>query len=265
MRWPLSALRLGRLAAHLALGALLAVLLLGEQRRGRRPRLAGLIRWWHRGVCRVLGVEVVVHGHPAPGPVLFVCNHVSWLDIPVLGSVVPARFLSKAEVRRWPFLGWLAARAGTLFLRRADRAAAEAAALEMLWTLRRGESIVLFPEGTTTDGRTVRRFRPRLFEAAVRAGAQVQPVALRFLADGRPAPDVPFLGEDAFLPHLLRLSRRPRIRAELTFLAPLAAREAPPARLAGRCEALVRAAVEQTPAAPPRMTRMPSGGILPRG
>jgi 1-acyl-sn-glycerol-3-phosphate acyltransferase len=265
MRWPRSALRLGRLAGHLALGALLAVVLLGERRRERRPRLAGLIRWWHREACRILAVQVVTHGHPAPGPVLFVCNHISWLDIPVLGSVVPARFLSKAEVRRWPFLGWLAARAGTLFLKRADRGAAEAAALEMVWTLRRGESVVLFPEGTTTDGTGVRRFRARLFEAAVLAGTPVQPVALRFLAEGQTDADVPFLGEDTFLPHLLRLSRRARIRAEVSFLPPLPAREAPPDTLAGRCEALVRAVVEQAPDAPPRMTHVPSGGILPRG
>jgi 1-acyl-sn-glycerol-3-phosphate acyltransferase len=233
--------RLGRLAAHVALGASLAALLLGKARRRRRPRL---VAWWHRRVCRVLGVEVVVHGRPAAAPVLLACNHVSWLDIPAIGGVVDTRFLSKAEVRGWALIGWLAARAGTLFVRRADRAATEATTLEILWSLRQGERVVLFPEGTTTDGSTVRRFRSRLFDAAVLADVPVQPVALRFLEGERLAPTVPFLGEDAFVPHLARLAGHAGLRVEVTFLEPFPARAAVRHTLAARCEAAVRAVVE---------------------
>lgn len=257
MPWLRRAWRLGRLAAHIALGALLAALLLGERRRHRRPRLVRLIAWWHRGACRALGVDVIVRGQPAPAPVLLLSNHVSWLDIPVLGGAAPTRFLSKAEVRGWPLLGWLAARSGTLFLRRADRAAAEAATLEMIWALRRGERVLLFPEGTTTDGTGVRRFRSRLIEAAVLADTPVQPVALRFVEGEGADRAVPFVGEDAFLPHLVRLAGRAAVRAEVTFLDPLPARSAPREMLAARCEAGVRAVVEGRESAAPRVTAPP--------
>jgi len=249
MPWLRSGLRLTRLGGHIALGVLLAGTVAGHRAWDRRPRLAGLVSWWLRVVCRVLQVKVTVHGHPATSPVLFVCNHVSWLDIPVVGGVVPARFVSKAEVRRWPLIGWLAARAGTLFLRRADRGAAQAAVLEMVWALRRGQNVVLFPEGTTTDGSVVRRFRPRMLEAALLAGTSVQPVALRFVDGDRPDPVVPFVGDDAFLPHLLRLSGRKTTRAEVTFLEPLAVRDTRGDALAARCETLVRGVIEGSPAA----------------
>jgi 1-acyl-sn-glycerol-3-phosphate acyltransferase len=232
---------------HVVLGAILAAALLRERRRDRLPRLAGLLRWWHRGACRALGVDVVAHGRPASAPTLFACNHVSWLDIPVLGSLVPGCFLSKAEVQGWPVVGWLARRAGTLFLKRGDRHAARAATLAMTWALRRGDNVVLFPEGTTSDGSGIRRFHARLFEAAVLAGVRVQPVALRFPAGDRgdrPDPLVPFVGDDALLPHLARLAGHPGPRAEVTFLEPLEARGADRAALAGHCEALVRSVVE---------------------
>jgi 1-acyl-sn-glycerol-3-phosphate acyltransferase len=256
MRWLRKAVRLGRLGGHLVLGAVLAALLLAGRGSARSPRRARLIRWWHRGACRALGVEVVVRGTPAPGPVLLACNHVSWLDILVLGAVVQTRFVAKAEVRGWPLLGWLAARAGTLFLKRGDRGAAEAATLEMVWALRRGASVALFPEGTTSDGRGVRRFRARLFDAAVLAGAPVQPVALRFRDGDRLCPRAPFVGDDDFVPHLVRLAGHGALRAELTFLEPVKGHSGQRERLAQQCEARVRAALEGPPAA-----RLPGGRL----
>jgi 1-acyl-sn-glycerol-3-phosphate acyltransferase len=240
---PRRVYRLARLALHLAAGTLLAALLLGARQRRSRPRMNRLLTWWHRGVCRILGVALTVRGRPSAAPALLACNHVSWLDIPVLASVVPGRFLAKAEVREWPLVGWLAARAGTLFLRRGDRAAARSALLEMVWALRRGDHVILFPEGTTTDGAGVRRFRDRLFEAAILAGAPVQPVALRFRDGDRTHPLVPFLGDHALVPHLARLVAAPRIDVEVTFAEAFSARGLSREALAARCEAFVRAAV----------------------
>jgi 1-acyl-sn-glycerol-3-phosphate acyltransferase len=127
----------------------------------------------------------------------------------------------------------------------------------MVWALRRGERVLLFPEGTTTDGTGVRRFRSRLIEAAVLADTPVQPVALRFVEGEGTDRAVPFVGEDAFLPHLVRLAGRNAVRAEVTFLDPIPARSAPREALAARCEAGVRAVVEAWESAAPRVTAPP--------
>lgn len=239
-------LRLVRLGLHLAVGAVLATVLTRPRRWPGPP--AAVVGWWHRRACRILGVRVRVTGAVPHGPVLLVCNHVSWLDIPVLASVLPGCFVSKAEVRDWPLIGWLAARAGTLFLQRGHRGAASEIRERMAWTLRRGWPVILFPEGTTTDGTHVRRFYARLFDAAVLAGAPVQPVAIRFSSGDRPSQTAPFIGDDAFVPHLLRLAGGPPVVANLTFLEPIPTAVGRDG-LASAAEASVRAIVEGAPAA----------------
>lgn len=210
------------LALHIA--AAFPIMLLCFRRPRPDARLQrGLFQWWLKGVCRILRVQVVKHGEPQTDS-LVVANHVSWLDIPVLASVWHGGFLAKEEVGDWPVIGWLVRHAGTVLIRRGCAASLGRAIDRLTERLRQGGGICMFPEGTTTDGRHLRRFQPRLFEAAIRVEARVQPVALRYFdAEGRLHPVAPFIGDDDFVSHLIRLLRGPALRVDLVFLPPLSA------------------------------------------
>ncbi len=176
---------------------------------------------WSRVLCGILGVRVVVEGHPHADAVLFVANHVSWLDIFCIASVCPTHFLAKREVADWPLFGWLSGRAGTAFIRRGGENGAGEASEQLTWRLRNGGRMLVFPEGTSTVGETVRRFYPRLFQSAILARCPVQAIALRYPWGKGLHPDVPFVGDATLLPHLWRLLGERRIVAELRFCAPL--------------------------------------------
>lgn len=162
----------------LATFLLLSLLVLG--RRVHDRALQGFARHWFRLVQRTFGVRQSVSGTPIEGPALVAANHVSWLDIVVLGTHLGACFVSKSEVANWPVIGWLARRGGTLFIHRGRHDSAERIAHDMTARLVRGERLLFFPEGTTSDGTQVRRFRNRLFQPAVQVSVPVQPVAVRY-------------------------------------------------------------------------------------
>ena len=174
--------------------------------------------WWSRGLCWILGVRLQTSGTLCQGPTFFVANHISWLDIFCIAAVCPTHFLAKQDVTAWPLFGWLCRRAGAAFIQRGHD---NGAAIEQLvWRLRQGERVLVFPEGTSTRGDTVRRFFPRLFQAAILARCPVQAIALRYLRDddvNSPHPVVPFVGDDELLPHLWRLLGEPKIAVELYF------------------------------------------------
>lgn len=216
---------------------------------------------WSRLLCRIIGVRIVVNGTPRAGAVLFVANHVSWLDIFCIATVCPTHFLAKREVADWPLFGWLSRRAGTAFIRRGGDNGAGEAAEQLAWRLRNGGRVLVFPEGTSTTGETVRRFFPRLFQAAIHARCPVQPIALRYPHPCGPHPNVPFVGDADFLPHLWRLLGERRIVAELWFREPLPTGGQTRNGLANRayaqiCAALSRPVGEQ----PSARTIAPVGG-----
>jgi len=240
--------RLARLMLHVVVGATLTALFGGRSAEGFvSPRYDRIVTWWLGKVRRILNVKVTVHGEPAAAPVLIAANHISWLDIPLLGGLTRSHFLSKQEVRQWPAVGWLAARAGTIFIERGGRNAAENAVERLIWHLKWGKSPAIFPEGTTTDGQRVRRFHPRLLSAAVYAGTAVQPVAIRYPGQTGPKAAVPFIDNAGFLEHALRLLGEDRIRAEVTFCTPIASKGLDRRTLASRAQAAVAAVVESDP------------------
>jgi 1-acyl-sn-glycerol-3-phosphate acyltransferase len=202
-----------------------ALVCLGAGLRGR-PVSARTMAHWSRLLCRILNVRIVRQGAPPPGTGLLVANHISWLDIFCIAAVCPSFFLAKQEVAQWPVFGWLTRRAGTAFIQRgADKGAREAAE-QLTWRLRQGDRMVLFPEGTSTPGRSVKRFHARLFQAAIHARCPVQAVALRYPARDEPGGInalVPFVGDDDFVSHLWRLLGEPSIPVELYFAEPLTA------------------------------------------
>lgn len=191
-----------------------------------RPRRDGTISCrplaiWSRLLCWIMGVRIAVTGQPQSGAILFVANHLSWLDIFCIAASCPTHFLAKGEVADWPLFGWLSRRAGTAFIRRGGDNGAGEAAEQLTWRLRNSGRVLIFPEGTSTTGETVRRFYPRLFQAAIHARCPVQPIALRYPHPNGAHPNVPFVGDAALLPHLWELLGEQQIRAELSFCEPL--------------------------------------------
>jgi 1-acyl-sn-glycerol-3-phosphate acyltransferase len=175
-------------------------------------------------MLQALQVEVRACGHlPAPdAALLVVANHVSWLDSYAINTVSTARFVAKSEVGGWPIIGTIAARFGTVFLKRGCPRAAARAVARLVEALCAGQPVAAFPEGTTSDGRGLLRFYPAMFQAAVQSGARVQPVAIRYRrADGTPSRAAAFVGDMAVLDSVRQLLREPRLIAELIFCAPL--------------------------------------------
>jgi 1-acyl-sn-glycerol-3-phosphate acyltransferase len=176
--------------------------------------------WLHASCCtglRRLQIDVQVAGSfPARG--LLVSNHMSYLDILVYSSIAPCVFVSKKEVRSWPIFGQMARMAGTVFIDRSRAADTHRVNSEMQQALAAGAVVVLFPEGTSSDGTAVLPFRPALFDAAVRAGETITPAHIGYeLSDGSPENDVGYWGPVSFVPHLLRLLSRRGVRARIQF------------------------------------------------
>lgn len=169
---------------------------------------------------RCLGFQVNLRGAIPEETVLLVSNHISWSDIPVLGGVVPLRFLSKAEVRSWPVIGWLAEQAGTLFIRRGG-GQTKAIRNQIAETLRKGESVLVFPEGTTTLGITVLPFHSRLLTAAIDAEVPIQPISIGYRRGRHPDPLAPFIGDDQFERHLVRMLREPAVCVDVILHEPV--------------------------------------------
>jgi 1-acyl-sn-glycerol-3-phosphate acyltransferase len=135
---------------------------------------------WAAALIDALGVEIEADlSHVVPGALL-VANHISWIDIYVINAVLPSAFVSKAEVRDWPLIGWLVARHGTIFLRRGSRGHARIIHAEIAAVLARGQHVAVFPEGTTSDGRSLLHFHAALLQPALAAGRPVLPVALSY-------------------------------------------------------------------------------------
>jgi 1-acyl-sn-glycerol-3-phosphate acyltransferase len=211
--------RLGRLALHLLKGVTIAGLVLPIVSHARRDHL---ICNWSGQLLKVLGVRLKAGPVPTHhGGALLVCNHVSWLDVYLIHAARRVYFVSKSEVRAWPVAGWLAHKSGTLFLergRRADTARINHAMRELMQS---GAWVAVFPEGTTGDGRELKRFLPSLLQPAVDLGCPIIPAALRYrtlAGDYSAAPA--YIDDISMLQSLCRIISEPGIIAELCFGEP---------------------------------------------
>jgi 1-acyl-sn-glycerol-3-phosphate acyltransferase len=181
------------------------------------------IRWWQGGLMRVFGFRLKRVGKPRAEATLFVANHCSWLDITLIHSQRALCFVAKSEIARWPLIGWLASRGGTIYHRRGSNESLNSVAQTMVAHLRRGDAVGVFPEGGaagTVDH--VRTFHARIFQTCYDADVPAQPVALRYVRDGQPAVSVAFRGEEKFFHNFLRLLGDPGCTAEVHFLEPVA-------------------------------------------
>lgn len=205
------------------------------------------IRNWSRVLMACCGVTIRIHGTPKrDGAVLWVANHVSWVDIFVMDSVRAVSFIAKSDIRKWPLLGWLVAGAGTLFIERGRRHAVRAVGHQMRERFARGEAVGLFPEGTTSTGLDVAPFHTSLFEPAVRAGVDIQPVALRFLHRGKRTTRYAFVGDQTLVHNLWNLLTATGTVVEVVFgpVTPAAeCAELGRVEVAARMERMIREAV----------------------
>jgi len=206
------------LAAHGARAAWILRFVYPRAAPRTRRRLA---RWWARALLAILGVRLRVSGKPPPArgeAAMIAANHVSWLDIFAIMSVRPARFIAKSEIRAWPFAGWIADRAGTLFVQRARRHDAARINARVHEALAQGDCVGLFPEGTTTEGDRLLPFHTSLFEPAIANSATVHPAAVRYEnADGTPCTHFAYVGEMTFLQSLARVIARRGVVARVDF------------------------------------------------
>ena len=250
MRRARAALRLARAVANGMHG--LAIVLFVFPRldeRGRRDR----IRTWSLATLRAMGIDLQAQGEPASGGSLLAANHVSWLDIMAIHAVVPsARFVSKADVKAWPLLSRLVDAAGTLYLERDRKRDALRVVHVMASALQQGQTVAIFPEGTTSTGHDLLPFHANLLQAAISTGTPVQPVALRY-SDATHAVSLAaeFVGATSLLQSLWRTACGEGLVVRLVFLPPVPAADAERRALAERLRSDIAAALERLQPARP--------------
>jgi 1-acyl-sn-glycerol-3-phosphate acyltransferase len=191
----------------------------GLSQQQRDPR----IRLWARTGLKRLRIELKVAGAPAQaGPMLLVSNHTSWVDILALLAVCPCRFVSKADVERWPLLGTIVTGGGTLYVKRESRRDAMRVVHRIAQALKDGDILAVFPEGTTSDGGSVLPFHSSLIQAAISADAPVQAVALQIVdgKSGRPSRAVSYMGDESLVGSIWRTLCARELCAVVTFGPP---------------------------------------------
>ena len=206
------------------------------------------IQHWSLKLLAICGVTVDIrHAMPGAMPMraLIVANHVSWLDIFVINALHPSRFVAKSDIRSWPVLGWLSAQAGTIFIARGRVRDVRRIFENLVHSLRDGEHVAFFPEGTTAAQGTLLPFHANLFEAAIDAGVPIQPLALRYLnAEAQLAHEADFIGDTTFAGSMLTILKSGRLRAELIVLPPIDSTGAHRRELAAAAQAVIGAALE---------------------
>jgi 1-acyl-sn-glycerol-3-phosphate acyltransferase len=233
------------LFGHLLIGAVTAHSLLPLLNRQDhiQTRTHAVVRWWNRRLVRILNLRLTIEGKISNRPTLFVANHISWLDIACLRSLLDVTFIAKQEIRRWPIVGGMATRVGTIFLARGSNHDTASAAERMTWALTQRQKLLVFPEGTTTDGREVRHFHARLYQAAIRTHACVQAIALSYPHTDGVHPAAPFLDDDNLARHLWRVLAEDSLAVKIAFCAPLPAAGQQRRALANRTRAQVCEAI----------------------
>lgn len=188
---------------------------------GRRT----ILRWWSTKLLRILNATTRVEGAvPAAHErgTMIAANHVSWLDIFLISSVRPTRFIAKGEIRDWPIAGWIADRAGTLFIRRDQWRETTRINEKVHAALAQGDCVGLFPEGFTTEGDTLLKFHSALLEPAVANSAHVHPAAIRYEhPDGTLAREISFMGDRTLFESISLIIGQRAFTASIAFAAPI--------------------------------------------
>jgi 1-acyl-sn-glycerol-3-phosphate acyltransferase len=212
-----AALRLLRGLWHIAAGLCLIALCFPRLSQAQRQ---ARVQAWALKLLHSWNIGLQVRGQPqAQGPLLLVCNHLSWLDISVIHAALYCRFVSKSDIRHWPVLGPLATGAGTLYIERSKRQDARRMVHDMAQAMTAGDVVSVFPEGTTGNGKALLPFHANLIQSALLAQAPIQPVGLRFVdtRTGKPTQAPAYAGADTLMASVWRTLQAPSITAVLHF------------------------------------------------
>ncbi|MFT4765891.1 MAG: 1-acyl-sn-glycerol-3-phosphate acyltransferase [Oleispira sp.] len=189
----------------------------------QRRKIAGSL---YRNCYKALNIQLVITGSPTSEPALWVCNHISWLDILLLAGNNCVDFVAKSEVANWPVIGGVIRRTGTLFIDRDNKFKAYRALPELQQRLESGTSVLIFPEGTTSTGESCLPFKPMLYQAAIRSNMLIQPVSLCYQhMDGSLCTDVAFIGDDEFSVSFKQILNKTQIIAHITYLPAMKAEQ----------------------------------------
>ncbi|MEW5878932.1 MAG: lysophospholipid acyltransferase family protein [Pseudomonadota bacterium] len=234
MRRALAPLRVAALLAHIVAGLLLTTLAFPWLAQPARNRI---VRGWSRVLLALCGVKLRKSGRaldhaiartgvePHNAGRLILSNHISWIDVFAILACVPGRFVAKSEIGRWPLVGWLVTLVGTLYIERGRRHAVAAINHKVRDKLKAGETVAVFPEGTTTAGDRLLAFHSNLIAPAIEVGGEVWPVALRYTERGAPSAATAFVGDMALVNSLWNTLLARGLEVEVAFLPPLSARE----------------------------------------
>ena len=219
---------MSRIACHTLSGVAIAGLIMPMV--GKNGRQA-IIQWWSTALLQILNVQVQVQVHGTPPPSyktarnnLLVANHISWLDIHAINSLLPVRFIAKDDIKAWPLFGYLAKKSNVLFIERGKRQHAPRIVDATRHCLQAGDNVCFFPEGTTTDGSTVLPFKSSVMESALQAKSTIWPIAIRYpRMDGSINTEVAYAGETTLLESIRCVIQQAQPVVELHFLAPITA------------------------------------------
>ncbi len=244
-----------RMAWHLARGLAITTLLFPRATTAQRREH---VRRWSAELLALLAIESRITGSivAAEGNLVFLANHVSWLDIFVIDAQAPARFIAKSELARWPLVGRLLRDTQTIFLERARKADMRRVNAMATDALARGDRLAVFPEGTTTDGTKLLKFHGSLLQPVIDANGRVQPIALRYTyADGRHSLAPEYAGDTSFLRSFWRVCGARAHVVEITALPPVPAAGRSRRELAAFAEDAIRRALAPLPAPQSTPTR----------
>ena len=232
-------LRLPLLALHVfVVLPFLLIILISPLARHSRTNVGfadWAVRKWSAGLMRIFGFKMRRFGTPLSGPALFVANHISWIDIVALHSQRWMGFVAKAEIERWPIVGWCASRGGTIYHHRGNNDSLSDVMNVMLERLNYGRAIGVFPEGRTSRGDKLGVFHARIFQPAVIAQVPAQPVALKFGTGGNAQTIIAFAENENFMQNFIRLLGEPSRICEVHFLEPITASEDGRRKMADYC------------------------------
>ena len=208
--------RLARMVFEGLRGLLICAFVFPFLKRPQRMRHVGV---WAARTLGAFGIALDVNGKMRSGPVLITANHISWLDILAIDAVQPVRFVSKADVRHWPVMGWMVACGGTLFIQRERKRDAMRVVHQVAQAFQDGDTVAVFPEGTTSDGTGLLPFHANLLQAAIATETPVQAVALRYSDAHEPVSQaVAYIGETTLAQSLWMIACADELRVSVVLL-----------------------------------------------
>lgn len=216
--------RISCIILHMLLGLFTVTFIFPIASKNRQLRL---IQWWNKRVLTILNIQVMQYGHPSPpyqstSRHMMIANHISWLDIFAINSIFPLRFIAKSDIKSWPVFGYLASKANVLFIEREKKHEARHMISTATNSLKAGDNLCLFPEGTTTDGTEIKPFKSSLIEAAIQAKATLWPAAIRYPhPDGSINTTMAYAGDTTLIQSIAQILSLKQAVVEVHFLTPI--------------------------------------------